>query len=159
MRVNSEVVNSGSQLHQKGNTYLLIHKVQVQLRFPHQYQHHQLYWRDQSNKVSRKREKGRFEYAFGVPHFQYDAQEPGLRNDFDLAMSARRDCLLPQWFHVHLLMEMPKTDAAARREGVIVDVAGKRATSSSVLRPNPPNATGGPTNDNCADERGRKIQD
>ena len=41
-------------------------------------------------------------------------------------MSARRDGLLPQWFHIYPVMEELKTDAAARSKDVIVDVAGNK---------------------------------
>lgn len=64
-------------------------------------------------------QQGPFEYAFGVPFYEHIAQRPGLKQDFDLAMSAKRDGLVPQWFHVYPVMEELET-------GVIVDVAGNK---------------------------------
>lgn len=74
-------------------------------------------------------EKGPFDFAFGVPFYEYIAQRPKLKHDFDLAMSARRDGLLPQWFHIYPVMDELKTqssDTAARSKRVIVDVAGNK---------------------------------
>ena len=69
-------------------------------------------------------EKGPFEFAFGVPYYEYIAQRPSLRRDFKSAMSAQRDGLLPHWLHIYPVMEELKTDVAARSKDVIVDVAG-----------------------------------
>ncbi|KAI4267124.1 MAG: hypothetical protein L6R38_008397 [Xanthoria sp. 2 TBL-2021] len=71
-------------------------------------------------------QKGPFEFAFGVPFYEHIAQRPGLKQDFDLAMSARRDGLRPQWFHVYPVMEELETDVLAQRKDVIVDVAGNK---------------------------------
>lgn len=71
-------------------------------------------------------EKGPFNFAFGAPFYEYIAQRPRLKHDFDLAMSARRDGLLPQWFHIYPVMEKLKTDVAGQSKVVIVDVAGNK---------------------------------
>ncbi|KAL9640007.1 MAG: hypothetical protein Q9204_000878 [Flavoplaca sp. TL-2023a] len=71
-------------------------------------------------------QKGPFEFAFGVPFYEHIAQRPGLKQDFDLAMSAKRDGLLPQWFHVYPLMAELETDILAQTNHVIVDVAGNK---------------------------------
>lgn len=69
---------------------------------------------------------GPFNIAFGSPFYEYITQRPGLKHDFDLAMSARRDGLLPQWFNIYPVMEELKFDSMDRNHNVIVDVAGNK---------------------------------
>ena len=71
-------------------------------------------------------QKGPFESAFGVSFYEHIAQRPGLKQEFDLAMSARRDGLRRQWFHVYPVMEALETNVLAQKKDVIVDVAGNK---------------------------------
>ncbi|KAL8990913.1 MAG: hypothetical protein Q9169_008001 [Polycauliona sp. 2 TL-2023] len=71
-------------------------------------------------------QKGPFESAFGVSFYEHIAQQPGLKQNFDLAMSAKRLGLLPQWFHVYPVMEELGTDVLVQSKNVIVDVAGNK---------------------------------
>ncbi|KAL9593019.1 MAG: hypothetical protein Q9219_007696 [cf. Caloplaca sp. 3 TL-2023] len=71
-------------------------------------------------------QKGPFEFAFGVPFYEHIAQQPRLKRDFDQAMSAKRNGLMPQWFHVYPVMEELATDVLSQTADVIVDVAGNK---------------------------------